>query len=992
MAGRAGEEELRLALVMNGGVSLAVWIGGVVREVARLLSRRSAYGGLADLLLIDPRVDVIAGTSAGGVNGAYLAMALAFHPAGDPLDRAVAGLRDLWVDNGAIDRLLRSPTEASPPSLLDGDGVYFETLRQALAGLRTGTPTSPADVPIDLSLTATLLKGKANQYVDDYGSPVADVSHRARFCFSRARGRDAFAAAHSAAQLAVAARATSSFPGAFEPTFCPVGETAPPRPDMKGVAMFDESRFLIDGGVLDNKPLDVALESIFRQPASRPARRVLAYVVPAPEGTAADADQPDKAKDLPPLLDVVLSSLVEIPSVQSISAQLRALRRHNESVREKRRSRILITRYNAPAQIDSLATMLLPAYRDQRVAEALDYIIGEINEGLLARPGAAPFGRRGRREWLHSALYRLKDRLPWVPTLAPAVPGAETERSAKGWRWGARPLEHLSRIFLDLVVRTQRIAAVSTAPPDLGDLWLKAFAAAAAADRLRSTDRSYWRDQAQAVTEALGTGLETRRPGETAETWFIEAVDAWATSAPARCAELADDIAAGIKALAPIALPLARGGSFSLEPLIARESADLVALLEYFVPSPRIARDKVLARLLAFEVVQETLGGEGTDLEEEVDFIQISGDDDAADGGGRNAGDKLTGIQLAHFGAFYKRSWRANDWTWGRRDAVRRLVRLLLDPGRVKTIALRATPPLDSAAMAARIEAIAVSDGGGASPWPALVGVDRKALEAELAYLDNHWVPVPERLPVATAAIARRLELEILCEEMPLLAGAIEEDRQARLATSSPVAGFARDCLRALGADGTLSPPAAARLQQRCNLGGERLKEEAGTDPATRTAAQALAVGVAALRGGSGIAAGVAGAIGVLRAPTLFFYLFARNLAQGSMTGLVINSAVAAAAAVIVLTALFWGNPYSSALPVSVAAAALIASAFLLVTRRGPWARRIIALLLVAGAFAAVHYGLRTLGVGTWRIIAAVEGLVLFGWIAKAILSRRRTR
>ncbi len=33
--------------------------------------------------------------------------------------------------------------------------------------------------------------------------------------------------------------------------------------------------------------------------------------------------------------------------------------------------------------------------------------------------------------------------------------------------------------------------------------------------------------------------------------------------------------------------------------------------------------------------------------------------------------EKLAGVELAHFGAFLKRSWRANDWMWGRLDAVR---------------------------------------------------------------------------------------------------------------------------------------------------------------------------------------------------------------------------------------------------------------------------------------------------------------------------------
>ena len=39
-ATRSDEQELRLALVLNGGVSLAVWIGGAVHEVNRLVQRR----------------------------------------------------------------------------------------------------------------------------------------------------------------------------------------------------------------------------------------------------------------------------------------------------------------------------------------------------------------------------------------------------------------------------------------------------------------------------------------------------------------------------------------------------------------------------------------------------------------------------------------------------------------------------------------------------------------------------------------------------------------------------------------------------------------------------------------------------------------------------------------------------------------------------------------------------------------------------------------
>ena len=44
------EQELRIALVMNGGVSLAVWIGGVTQEINRLVRGETVYGRLCEAL------------------------------------------------------------------------------------------------------------------------------------------------------------------------------------------------------------------------------------------------------------------------------------------------------------------------------------------------------------------------------------------------------------------------------------------------------------------------------------------------------------------------------------------------------------------------------------------------------------------------------------------------------------------------------------------------------------------------------------------------------------------------------------------------------------------------------------------------------------------------------------------------------------------------------------------------------------------------------
>ncbi|WP_329474777.1 patatin-like phospholipase family protein [Kribbella sp. NBC_01484] len=70
-------EEIRFAVVLNGGVSLAVWMGGVVREIDRVTRGKGPYGPLLQLLDVKARADVIAGTSAGGINGAALALSQA---------------------------------------------------------------------------------------------------------------------------------------------------------------------------------------------------------------------------------------------------------------------------------------------------------------------------------------------------------------------------------------------------------------------------------------------------------------------------------------------------------------------------------------------------------------------------------------------------------------------------------------------------------------------------------------------------------------------------------------------------------------------------------------------------------------------------------------------------------------------------------------------------------------------------------------------------
>ena len=68
-------------------------------------------------------------------------------------------------------------------------------------------------------------------------------------------------------------------------------------------------------------------------------------------------------------------------------------------------------------------------------------------------------------------------------------------------------------------------------------------------------------------------------------------------------------------------------------------------------------------------------------VDQRVDLVQVSADSRGLlDMQRQRATEKLTGMQANYFGAFYKASWRANDWMWGRIDATGWLPQCLLDP------------------------------------------------------------------------------------------------------------------------------------------------------------------------------------------------------------------------------------------------------------------------------------------------------------------------
>ena len=181
-------EQVRFAVVLNGGVSLAVWMGGVVLEIDRLTKApragTGAYSILKRLTGCHARADVITGTSAGGINGAALALTQVNRGA-DP-----AMLRDLWIDQGRLETLLRQPFRGQPTSLLRGDEYFLPQLNAALSLLAKPDHhwRPPSGRPIDLTITTTVISGNQAVSVDSMGQRLPQRLHAGRFRLQRPAG------------------------------------------------------------------------------------------------------------------------------------------------------------------------------------------------------------------------------------------------------------------------------------------------------------------------------------------------------------------------------------------------------------------------------------------------------------------------------------------------------------------------------------------------------------------------------------------------------------------------------------------------------------------------------------------------------------------------------------------------------------------------------------------------------------------------------------
>ncbi|NMO04220.1 patatin-like protein [Gordonia sp. TBRC 11910] len=378
--------ELRLAVVCYGGVALAIYMHGVTKELHKLVeaSRQVEKGGPNEFDADDTArayydvlaayrdqgtplrvvIDVISGTSAGGINGVVLGKAIA---RGADQQK----LRDLWLNDADLRKLLR-------PNLHIGlwPGVAVSLAWQLINVRRRTSPLSGAFLArklydalrsmddgagdsllidndsLDLYVTTTDLTGADRPMSDGAGGISQRSTDFARAIkFSATAGPGEFGADWTPA-LTFAARATSSFPGAFAPVslrsiadevdfaeqhvvFDPT--TVHFTTDYRETSVDAVDVWFVDGGLLDNAPFDHAVAAIARKPAESQVVRRLGYIEPDP-GIAllapARANTPTAPAAAPRWVNGVFKAIIGAKGSHSFLPDLIEIREMNNEIQQ----------------------------------------------------------------------------------------------------------------------------------------------------------------------------------------------------------------------------------------------------------------------------------------------------------------------------------------------------------------------------------------------------------------------------------------------------------------------------------------------------------------------------------------------------------------------------------------------------------------------------------------------------------------------------------
>ncbi|MEG3083657.1 patatin-like protein [Sphingomonas sp. PB2P12] len=708
------EKELRLALVCYGGISLAVYMHGITKEIWRLVCASRAFHdgetpvggsqGVYHALLeeieehasIRVRVlaDIIAGASAGGINGIFLAQAIATGQSLDPLT-------DLWMTSADVEALI--DTEAAPKSRLSKvwamplawmaagrstdkveeldeptreevrtklshfirsrwfeppfGGKTFTNLLldafDAMAASTLGPRLLPPGQPLDLFVTVTDFSGHPERLQLNSPAEVVETEHRLVVGFTDSGSATDTLAPR--AELAFAARATSSFPGAFPPfTVAELDDVLKTRKiawpgrgaflarvlPRHAAAKAAETAVLIDGSVLANAPFRPALDALKERPARRQIDRRFIYIDPSPGIKL----RLNRGEGTPGFFQTIIAAISDIPRQQPIRDNLEAIAERSARI-DRMRGIVTAIRPDVEADVESLfghtlflgrptAPRLVAWRRRAQKAAASKAGYGFVAYGHVKRSAVI---ETMASLLFHAGRHHRPRRLAQIRSaIVASVVATGADQLGSNYPGGASAASIAFLRTFDIGFRIRRLRLMARR---LSDVETQA-------------DEPELAPMRDAIYESLSPYLDRMR-GE---------MHAGQHDAVRAMRGDATDVLATL------------GRTFDLARLDAETDQRLAAA---FSQLAKPARRAMLLAYLGFPYFDTAtlplLQGEGLDEFDPIKVDRVAPDDATAiRSGGADA--TLKGIQFGTFGAFFSRAYRENDYLWGRLHGAERMI------------------------------------------------------------------------------------------------------------------------------------------------------------------------------------------------------------------------------------------------------------------------------------------------------------------------------
>ena len=719
------QKELRIALICYGGISLAVYMHGVTKEVWRasrasrgFLRKDPPPGGVEGVyrrlletieaerkLRLRLLTDIVAGASAGGINGVFLAQAISSGQSLEPLTT-------LWLEKADIDELLdpdarplsaftkfwatplvwlalKLPGNVVSSTVAKGtraevrtklsrlirarwfappfSGIGFSRLiADALAAMAEtradGAALLPDGHPLDLFVTATDFNGHAETLRLNSPPLVEETEHRLSIGFRTHAARADRGDVAAPLELLLAARATASFPGAFPPLTLAeidrVGEERaiawPSREAFLARIMPAHARrgdldrvALVDGSVLVNAPFAQAIAVLRDRPAQREIDRRIVYIDPKPDRSRLD----ERAGKTVGFFSAIFGSLSSIPREQPIRDNLEQLEAQSRE-RAKLRGIIKALQPEVEEAVEHLFDYTL--FHDKPPAKRITAWRAKAQQAAAERAG---FAFHGYAQVKAAAI---------VASLATTIAEGAPELAGVGRdALTARLWRHLHENGLDRLTS------------------LRGSATAEAIAFFRAHDLEFRIRRLRLLARRLARDWSDLESAEEAEAREAARSAVFAALALYIALEPVESLGADFAALAAGALADPGPALTAIAQSRALGGIDLkvdAMLAEALAAMPRVLRRRSLFAYLGFPFYDiATLPlhkGEGLNEFDPIKVDRISPEDcNSIRRGGAEA--TLRGREFFSFGAFFSRAYRENDYLWGRLHGAERMIDLL---------------------------------------------------------------------------------------------------------------------------------------------------------------------------------------------------------------------------------------------------------------------------------------------------------------------------